>query len=82
MCAKLLQSCLTFCNSMDCSPSGSSVHRDSPGKNTEMGCGPSSKGIFPIQGSKPTSYIFSTGRWILDHKCHLGSQWWMVNIWK
>ena len=26
LCAKLLQSCLTFCNPMDCSPSGSSVH--------------------------------------------------------
>ena len=53
MCTKLLQSCLTVCNSTDYSPSGSSVHRDSPGKNTEMGCGPSSKGIFPIQRWKP-----------------------------
>ena len=26
-CAKLLQSCLTLCNSMDCSLAGSSVHR-------------------------------------------------------
>ena len=26
MCAKLLQSCLTLCNSMDCSLPGSSVH--------------------------------------------------------
>ena len=26
MCAKLLQSCLTLCDPMDCSPPGSSVH--------------------------------------------------------
>ena len=32
------QSCLTLCNSMDCSPPGSSVHGDSPGKNTGVGC--------------------------------------------
>ena len=29
------QSCLTLCNPTDCSPPGSSVHRDSPGKNKE-----------------------------------------------
>ena len=27
LCAKLLQSCLTLCNPVDCSPPGSSVHR-------------------------------------------------------
>ena len=26
LCAKFLQSCLTLCNPMDCSPAGSSVH--------------------------------------------------------
>ena len=36
--AKLLQSCLILCDLMDCSPSGSSVHGDSPGKNTRVGC--------------------------------------------
>ena len=29
--------CLTLCNPMDCSPSGSSVHGDSLGKNTGVG---------------------------------------------
>ena len=38
MCAKLLQSCLTLCNLMDCSRPGFSVYEDSPGKNTEVGC--------------------------------------------
>ena len=28
------QSCLTFCEPTDCSPSGSPVHGDSPGKST------------------------------------------------
>ena len=32
------QSCLTLCNPMDCSPPGSSVHGNSPGKNTGVGC--------------------------------------------
>ena len=31
------QSCLTLCNSMDCSPPGSSVPGDSPGKKTVVG---------------------------------------------
>ena len=33
-----LQSCLTLCDPMDCSLPGSSVHGDSPGKNTGVGC--------------------------------------------
>ena len=32
------QSCLTLWDPMDCSLPGSSVHRDSPGKNTGVGC--------------------------------------------
>ena len=32
------QSCPTFCDPMDCSPPGSSVHGDSPDKNTGVGC--------------------------------------------
>ena len=36
--AKLLQSCPTVCNPMNCSQTGSSVHGDSPGRNTEVGC--------------------------------------------
>ena len=38
---------------MDCSPPGSSVHGDSPGKNTGVGCHALLQGIFPIQGSNP-----------------------------
>ena len=34
----LAQLCLTFCDPMDYSPPGSSVHGDSPGKNIGVGC--------------------------------------------
>ena len=48
------QSCPTLCDPMDCSslPS-SSVHGDSPGKNSEVGCHFLLQGIFPTQGLKP-----------------------------
>ena len=38
---------------MDCSPPGSSVHRDSPGKNTGVGHHALLQGIFPTQRSNP-----------------------------
>ena len=47
MYSKLLQSCLTPCDAMDCSLPGSSVHEDSPGKNTEVGCHALLQGILP-----------------------------------
>ena len=47
------QFCLTLCDTMDCSPQSSSVHRDSPGKNTGVGCHALLQGIFPTQGSNP-----------------------------
>ena len=47
------QSCLTLCDPMDCSLPGSSVHRDSQGKNTGVGCHGLLQGIFPTQGSNP-----------------------------
>ena len=53
MYAKSFQLCLTLCNPMDCSPPGSSVHGDSPGKNIGVGCHALLQGIFPIQGSNP-----------------------------
>ena len=44
------QSCRTFCDHMDCSPPGSSVHGDFPGKNTRVGCHALLQGIYPTQG--------------------------------
>ena len=47
------QSCPTLCNSVDYSPAGSSVHGDSPGKNTWVGGHALLQGIFQIQGLNP-----------------------------
>ena len=47
------QSCPTLCNPMDCSLPGSSVHQDSSGKYTGVGCHALLQGIFPTQGSNP-----------------------------
>ena len=44
-------SCPTLCDPMDCRLPGSSVHRDSPGKNTGGGCHALPQGIAPTQGS-------------------------------
>ena len=52
-CVKSLQGCPALCGCMDCSPPGSSVHEDSLGKNTGVGCHPLLQGIFPTQGSNP-----------------------------
>ena len=45
------QSCLALCDPVACSPPGSSVQGDSPGKNTGVGFHAPLQGIFPTQGS-------------------------------
>ena len=62
------QLCPTLCNSTDCSLPGSSVHRDSPGKNTGVGSHVLLRGIFPNQGSN-SGLLYC--RWILYHLSHL-----------
>ena len=63
------QSCPAFYNLMDCSPRGSSVHGDSPGKNTGVGYHALLQGIFPSQGLNPgLPYC----RWILYQLSYLG----------
>ena len=47
------QLCLTLCDQMDSNPPGSSVHVDSPGKNTGVGCHALPQGIFLTQGLNP-----------------------------
>ena len=42
-----------LCDLMDCSLPGSSVHWDSPGKNSGVGHHALFQGIFPTQGSNP-----------------------------
>ena len=51
VCARLLLSCPTLCDPMDCSPPGSSVRGFFLGKNTGVGCHSLLQGILPTQGS-------------------------------
>ena len=48
-----LQLCLTLCDPVAHSPPGSSVHGDSPGKNTGVGCHAVLQGDLPNPGIKP-----------------------------
>ena len=57
------QSCSTLCDPMDCSLWSSSVHGDSPGKNTGAGCHALLQGILPIQGSNPG--LLHSGRFFI-----------------
>ena len=66
----IAQSSLTLCNLMDCSPPGSSVHGDSPGKNTRVDCHALLQETFPSQGSN-SSLLHC--RLILHHLSHQGS---------
>ena len=43
---------------MDHSPPGSSVHGDSPGKNTGVGCHSLLQGDMPDPGIEPSSLMF------------------------
>ena len=49
--AKLLQSSLTLCDHMDCSPPGFSVHGTLQAENNGVACHFLLQGIFPTQGS-------------------------------
>ena len=64
------QSYPTLCNPKDYSLPGSSVHGDSPGKNTRVHCHALLQGIFPTQGSNPG---IPHCRWILYHLSYKGS---------
>ena len=49
------------------SPPGSSVHGDSPGKNTGVGCLALLRGIFPTQGSNPSLLHYRKILYCLSH---------------
>ena len=67
------KSCLTLCDPMDCSPPGSSVRGDSPGKNTGVGCHFLLHGIFQIWRVNP--HLLCLLHWQADSLplSHLGS---------
>ena len=62
------QLCLTLCDPMD--RGGASVHGDSPGKDTGVGCHALLHGIFPTQESD--TGLLPCGQ-ILYHLSHQGS---------
>ena len=63
----IIQLCPTLCDSMDCSPPGASVHGDSPGKKTGVGCHALLQVIFLTQGLNPA---LLNCRQILYHLSH------------
>ena len=67
---KVSQSCLALCNPIDGSLPGSSVHGNSSGKNTGVGCHVFLQRIFPTQGLNPGLLHCSK---ILYHLSHQGS---------
>ena len=68
------KSCLTLCDPLDCSLSGSSVHGIFPGKNTGVGCLFLLQGIFPTQALNPhflycrSRPAFQADSWLLSHQ--------------
>ena len=64
------QLCPTLCDPTEYSLPGSSVHRDSPGKKTGVGCHALLQGIFPAQGR---FWTLMHCRQILDPLSHQGS---------
>ena len=62
VCTKLLQSCPTLCDPLDCSPPGSSVPGILQARTLERVATPSSRDSFPIQGSPALEGGFFTTR--------------------
>ena len=71
--AKLLQSCLTLCDSMDCSLPGFSVHGILQARTLVWVAMPSSRGSSLSRDQTCVSYISCTGRHVLYCYGHLGS---------
>ena len=69
-CAALSHIVKSLCDPLNCSPPASSVHEDSPGKNTGVGFYALLQGIFPTQESNPGLPHY---RQILYHLSHQGS---------
>ena len=72
VCAQSLQSCLTLCDHLDCSPPCSSVHRISQAEIVEWVAISFSRGIFPTPGLN--SCLLCPLHWQVDSlpPSHLG----------
>ena len=63
----VIQSCLALCNPVDCSPPGSTVHGDSPGKNwSGLPCPP--PGDLPDPGIEPRCPAYQADSYHLSHQ--------------
>ena len=72
----VIQLCPILCDTVDCSLPGSSVHGDSPGNNTGVGCHVLLQGFFPTQGWKlcllhcrQILYHWATGKDHIHNTC-------------
>ena len=77
VCECYVLSRLTFCDPMDCSLPGSSVHELFPGKNTRASCHFLLWGILPTQGSNPHLLHWQVDSLPLSH---LGTR--TLGLWK
>ena len=71
--AKSFHSCPTFCDPMDCSPPGSSVHEILQARILEWVAMSSSRGSSLPRDRICISYVSYIGRWVLYHWSHLRS---------
>jgi len=70
--SKLLQSCLTLYDPVDCSLTGSSLYEVFQARMLEWVAMTSSRGSSQPRDQTHVSYVFCTGRQVHYHKCHLG----------
>ena len=78
-CCSVTKSCLTLCDPMNCSQTGSSVHGVFPGKITGMSWHFLLQGILPIWGSNPCLLHWQEDSLSLSH---LGSPYKRLQIFK
>ena len=79
-CCLVAHSCPALCNPMDCSLPGSSVHGDSPGKNTGVGCHALLQGILPTQESNPCLLHWQASSLLLSHGGSLITVYYTVKL--
>ena len=70
--AQSLQSCLIFCDPMDCNPPGSSLLGILQARVLELFAIPSSRGSSQPRDRTHGSCVSCIGRRVLCHYCHLG----------
>ena len=70
-------------NSLDCSPTGSCVHRIFPGKNTGVGCMPSSRGSSQSRDGTHFSRVSPAlaGRFLATWGAHPSVDKWLNELW-